>query len=444
MFKRMVARIGNWQGHPGGEGLSLKHQRMATLRLYALALVTTVIVAVVQLACDSVPLTSPTGSTISMTADREVLPLNGQATLRAVVIESGGTPVHNGTVVNFSSTLGSVDPAEARTTNGIATAIFNSGSVSGTSVIHAFSGGAKTGAGNSSSGGVSIKIGAAAAGGISLSATPPSVSQSGGTVTISAFVTDPAGNPLPGVNVTFSATTGALSSTTALTDSAGIARTTLATTSTATVNAFAGAAKADVQVTVSTAPTVTIAVSANPTAGQPTAFTFTPTGGTTGNSSPRQIATLRVDFGDGQSQTLTNITSAVGVTHTYRSAGGYTVTATTVDVTGNTGISSTAIVVGFENLPTITLTASPNPVSLAGLAQGVVTFTATAATAGTGAPPVRSVRITLSDGTVLFSGSASGSATYKFSATGPYTVTATVTDANGATATAFVNGLVTP
>jgi hypothetical protein len=444
VFKFMVARIGNWRRRPGGEGLSLKQHRMATLRLYALAFAVTVTVAVVQLACDSVPLTSPTGSTITITADREVLPLNGQATLRAVVIEVAGTPVQNGTVVNFTSTLGSVDPLEARTTNGIATAIFNSGSVSGTSVIHAFSGGAKTGSGNSSGSGVSIKIGAAAAGSMAVTATPPSVSQSGGTVTISALVLDPFGNALPGVNVAFSASTGALGATTALSDGSGIARTTLTTSQTATVTAVAGAAKADVQVTVSTAPTVTITVSANPTAGQPTAFTFTPTGGTTGNSSPRQIATLRVDFGDGQSQTLSNITSAVGVTHTYQRAGGYTVTATTVDVAGNTGISSTAIVVGFENLPTITLTALPNPVSLAGPAQGVVTFTATAGTAGAGAPPVRSVRVTLSDGTVLFSGSASGSATYKFSATGPYTVTATVTDANGATATAFVNGLVTP
>ena len=81
---------------------------------------------------------------------------------------------------------------------------------------------------------------------MSVSATPPSVSQSGGTVTISAYVTDAAGNPLPGVNVTFSSNTGALSSTTGLTDSGGIARTTLTTAQTATVTAVAGAAKADV------------------------------------------------------------------------------------------------------------------------------------------------------------------------------------------------------
>jgi hypothetical protein len=352
-----------------------------------------------------------------------------------VVIESGGTPVHNGTVVNFSSTLGSVYPPEARTTNGIATAIFNSGSVSGTSVIHAFSGGAKTGAGNSSSGGVSIKIGAAAAGGISLSATPPSVSQSGGTVTISAFVTDPAGNPLPGVNVTFSSTTGALSSTTALTDSAGIARTTLATTSTATVNAFAGAAKADVQVTVSVAPGVSIEVSpASPTAGLPASFTFTPTGGS-GNTSPRQIATLRVDFGDGGTQTFTNITAAVGTTHAYANAGGYTVTAVTVDVNGNTGISSRAIVVGFPAAPSVSLTASKtNPA-----VNEVFTVTVTPTASTTSNAPIRSVVVRTNDGTVLYSGT-SGIATFpvSFSSSGARTLTATVTDAAAQTAQATI------
>lgn len=419
-------------------------QRVESARLYALALLTIVIVGAAQLACDRAQLTSPTGSSISITSDRDVLPLNGQATLRAVVIESAGTPVQNGTVVNFTTTLGLVEPPEAKTVNGIATAVFNAGSISGTSVIHAFSGGARTGSGNSSSGGVEIRVGAAAAGGISVSATPPSVSQSGGTVTISALVLDSANNPLPGVSVLFSASSGVLQSTTALSDANGIARTQFTTSQTSTVTAIAGSAKADVQVTVSTAPTVTIEVSpANPTAGTPVSFTFTPAAGT-GNTTPRQIATLRVDYGDGQSETLTNITGSVGTTHNYRNPGGYTVTATTVDVSGNTGISSRAIVVGFESLPTITISGTPNPVSAAGAAQGVVTFTVTAASGSASGPPLRSVRVTLQDGTTIFSGTGGGSFAYRFGGSGTYTVTATATDANGNVASTSTTIVVTP
>ena len=403
------------------------------IRLWTLAVATVAVVGFVQLACTSVPLTSPTGSTISITSDRDVLPLNGHATLQAVVIEVSGTPVQNGTVVNFTTTLGQIDPPEARTVNGVATASFNAGSISGTTVIHAFSGGAKTGSGNSSGGGVSIKIGAAAAGGISLSATPPSVSQSGGTVTISAFVTDPAGNPLPGVNVTFTSSTGSLAATSAISDSNGVARTTLTTTTTATVTAFAGSAKADVQVTVSIAPSVNIDVSpASPTEGSAASFTFTPTGGS-GNNSPRQIATLRVDFGDGQSQTFTNITGSVGTTHAYSSAGGYTVTATTIDVNGNTGITSKAIVVQAATLPTVTVTATPNPIPADqnGLASLSVTATASGA-------PLRNVTLRLGTGDVLYSGTGNGSVAFRFTRPGSYTVIGSATDANGNTGTTSI------
>ncbi len=129
-------------------------------RLWFIAVLTCVVVV----ACERVPLTAPTSSTISVTVDQTTLPLNGQATVRAIVIESGGTPVHNGTQVVFSTTLGSFTPVEANTINGVATSVFSAGSISGTTAINAYSGGASTGSGNSSGGGVEVKIGAAARG----------------------------------------------------------------------------------------------------------------------------------------------------------------------------------------------------------------------------------------------------------------------------------------
>jgi len=377
------------------------------------------IVAVAGAACSKVPLTSPTGSTITMTTDRSVLPLNGQAILRAVVIESSGTPVQNGTMVTFAPTLGSVDPVEAKTVNGVATATFNAGGVSGKSAITAFSGGTKTAAATE------ITIGAAAAKSIAISATPSSVSQSGGTVTISALILDESGNPLPGVNVTFSADTGQLSSTSALSDSAGVARTTLQTTSTSKVTATAGTATKDVTVTVTAAPPVSITAPDTGTEGVPVSITVATTA--TG-STARQIQSLTVDFGDGSAETRTGVTGSVGFSHTYGRTGGYTITATAIDVAGNTGTASKAITIAGATLPTVSISASPNPVPPAN--NGLTTFTVTASATGA---PLRNVTVRnmTSGGEVIYSGTGGGTFSHKFGGTGTYTIQATATDANG-------------
>ena len=385
-------------------------------RLSAISVIAVVLVGL-QVSCERVPLTAPTESTITITSDRSVLPLNGQATLRAVVIESGGTPVHNGTTVTFTTTLGTVDPIEAKTVNGIATATFNAGAISGKSVINAFSGGAATGTATE------ITIGAAAAGSIAVSATPSSVSQSGGTVTIAALVLDASGNPLPGVNVTFSATTGQLNPTTALTDATGVARAQLTTTQTSTVTATAGTATKDVTVTVSAAPTVTIDAPATGIAGVPIAVTVTASGGTA--AAPRQLQSLTVDFGDGTVETRANVTGSAAFTHSYSQARGYTITATATDVSGNTGVASRAIVISRAT-PTVSVTLSDTTPQV----NQIIGFTITG-TPATGGPPIESVRAMI-DGTLVFSGSGSTGAFSKgFSAVGTYLLEVQATDAAG-------------
>jgi large repetitive protein len=366
--------------------------------------------------------------------DRTVLPLNGQTTIRAVVTESAGTPVHNGTMVTFQPAIGTTSPVEAPTVNGVATATFLAGTMSGRGFVHAFSGAARTGSGNSSSGGVEVFIGAAAAGSISVSASPSSVSQSGGTVTVSALVLDSSNNPLPGVSVLFTTANGTLNATTALSDSSGIARTQLTTTQTTTVQAIAGAAKGEVRVEASAAPTVTVAAD-NGTVGQPVPITVTFSGGGGGgNTSPRQIQSLVVDFGDGSSETRFNVTGSSAFTHTYGRAGGYTITATATDVAGNTGTASDAITVGHAPQPSITaFSANPNPVPPANNGLTNITVTATPSSASV---PIRSVVVRRSDGTVIFSGTSGGTFAYQFpAASGSQTITASVTDANGETAT---------
>jgi adhesin/invasin len=381
--------------------------------------------------CDKVPLTSPTGSSITISVDRTVLPLNGEATVTAVVIESAGTLVHNGTMVTFQSTIGTMRPVEVATVNGIARSTLVAGNISGKGTVTAFSGAAPAATTPD------VVIGAAAAKTIAISATPSSVSQSGGTVTVSALVLDESGNPLPGVNVNFSATAGQLSAATALSDAGGFARTQLTTSQNSTVTASAGAAATNhVDVVVSAAPTITITAPDTGMVGVPVAITVAVTGGV--NGAPRQVQSLTVDFGDGAQETRGNVTGSVGLTHTYQQARGFTITATATDVSGNTGIASDSIVISRQPLPTVTLvvaTAIPN------------TITATSISFGGGATPpaqIVSARVTLQDGTVIYSGTAPNNFGYRFTAAGTYTLTGTVTDSNGQTATTTTSVVVIP
>src|SRR6188508_1874453 len=144
------------------------HMKRSSTCLALLGLVAALAVAV---ACDKVPLLAPTGSVISVFAAANTVPLNGDIEIVANVIENGtaqsapstptngqpgtgttgttstttagaGTPVQNGTLVSFTTTIGRIEPSEARTNNGQVRVRFFSGTQSGTATITAFSGGA--------------------------------------------------------------------------------------------------------------------------------------------------------------------------------------------------------------------------------------------------------------------------------------------------------------
>src|SRR5262245_15745847 len=116
---------------------------MISRRLSVLAAVG--LLALVAAACEDVPLLAPTGSTITLTASANVLPVNGRAAIVAQVIAAAGTPPHSGTLSSLTTTLGSIEPAEARTDpNGRVNVRFNAGAINGTAVINATSGGATT------------------------------------------------------------------------------------------------------------------------------------------------------------------------------------------------------------------------------------------------------------------------------------------------------------
>jgi adhesin/invasin len=294
--------------------------------------------ALVVVGCERMQLLAPTASTITISAPARVLPLGGSTQVSAVVIEEAGTPVHNGTTVRFTSSLGRLEPAEAQTRNGVATTTFFAGDVSGVAAIRAMSGGA---AAEDGSNVLEITLGAAAASAVVLSANPSTVPATGGTVTLTASVVDVSGNRMSNVPVSFSTTAGTLSASSAVTSASGDAVVQLTTDRAATVTARVGAQTATASIAVATPPGITLAVSpASPSAGVPMLLTIT-VNVAAGNPVPR----VTVDWGDGSAvEDLGIVGGARGVSHTYNAAGTYVIgVSATAD--GNTTSTATTVTV---------------------------------------------------------------------------------------------------
>lgn len=324
------------------------------------------------MACDKVPLTAPAGTVITLVATTNVLPINGSTNVVAVLIENGttstgsgtgatstpsaGTPVHNGTLVTFTTSLGRVEPAEARTTNGRVEVVLIADGRSGTATVTAFSGSATQK--------IDVKIGAAAAERVAVTASPSSVPANGGTATVSARVEDASGNPLTGVPVTFTTTAGTLSTPSALTNDNGFATTFLSTTAEATVTASSGGKTSTAVVRVRSRSTIAMtAPSGTLYVGAPVSFTVTPGSGVA-------FSGVTIDFGDGRSDTLGAISSATPVVHFYTSDGIFQATVRGRDIDGGTAEASAGVGV----IP-LTFTASSSPTSAA--VQTLFSFTVT-------------------------------------------------------------------
>lgn len=312
------------------------------------------VAALAASACDKVPLLAPTNTTIRLVSSVGVLPLSGSTEVTAVVIESAGTPVQNGTVISFSSSLGVIEPREGRTQNGQVTVRYIAGTQSGKAAISAFSGGAK-------SENLEILVGAAAAGAVSLRASSTIVPAYGGSVTLIAGVVDTAGNPLPNAPVNFSATAGTLSQSTAISDANGEARTDLTTNVDTTVTASAGAGssapKGELKIVAKDLPVVSISVvnsaAANMTeVGIPTIFTLKHENASTGSA----IRSAVINFGDGASTPIGPLTGSTSTAHEYSRTGFFTVTVTATDAVGLTGVSSLALQVTDRYTIPVTVT----------------------------------------------------------------------------------------
>jgi adhesin/invasin len=93
-----------------------------------------------QLACYQAILTAPPSSTITLVANPTFIVANsGVSVISALVIEPAGTPVADGTVIQFFTTLGTIEE-QGKTNDGVARVNLLAGSRSGTATITAASG----------------------------------------------------------------------------------------------------------------------------------------------------------------------------------------------------------------------------------------------------------------------------------------------------------------
>jgi PKD repeat protein len=147
------------------------------------------------------------------------------------------------------------------------------------------------------------------------------------------------------------------------------------------------------------------------------------TASTAGSSDPDgSIVASTISFGDGSAPV-----SGFSASHSYTTAGTYTITGTVTDNLGAMASKSAAIVISSSNQPpTAVIAVTPNS------AYAPATISVSAAGSSDPDGTVASSVITFGDGT-----SASGlTAAHTFSAAGVYTLTAKVTDNLGASSTA--------
>lgn len=391
-----------------------------------------VVLAFVCLSCDSVPLLAPTNSSVTIDAQSRVVPTGGTTEVTATVIESSGTPVHNGTLVRFTTTLGRMDPVEAQTRNGMATTTFIAGEDSGIAEVRATSGAAggstttppststppgTTTPTTSNSNVVQIAVGAGAVDTVTVSANPSSVSTTGGgTVTVTATVLGTGGRLLSGIPVNFTANRGTLSSTSAVTNGQGQAQVTLTTNGETTITVVAGTKKETATVTGRPGPSVVLTCSvtgastcATATVGQTIVFTAAREAGSA------TLTSAQLDFGDNSSQSLGTLNSSTNVPHTYSQAGTYTARLTGTDANGE---SSSAIQVIQVNSVTIAVSAS-------------VTSGRTVSATATVNAPVTQYQWSWGDSTSTTTTSATAQRTY--AAPGTFTITVTAILQSGGT-----------
>jgi len=165
--------------------------------------------ALAHITCNQAIMVAPPGSTLQIFANPLFIPANGGVSVISVLItEAAGTPVADGTVVQFFTTLGRI-AEQGKTNDGVARVNLISDTRSGTAKVTAISGGpaaaASPGTGGGSSGvSVDVVIGSALPKLVIATADPTRIEPSDPReATIVANVFDANGNPVANVPIIF-------------------------------------------------------------------------------------------------------------------------------------------------------------------------------------------------------------------------------------------------
>ena len=302
-------------------------------------------------------------STVTVTAAPATVNPGDGTTLTAVVADGNGNAVV-GETVNFSVTTNNSGGTLAAVTavtnvNGEASVIYTAGSTPGTDTVKA------TAAGNGINGITPVTVDATAmvVGSLSVAAGAGSLTADGTSSTlIRATVLDTSSEPAPGVTVTFATTLGTFpTSTTGVTNSAGIAEATLktgTTVGTASVTATASGFSSRVSVQFVAGAPATVTVTAAPATvnpGNDTTLTAVVV-----DSNGNALVGETVNFGVPTNNTggslgivsaTTNVNGEASVTYTAGSTPGTDIVKATVASNGASGttpvvVNATSVVVG--------------------------------------------------------------------------------------------------
>jgi hypothetical protein len=271
-------------------------------------------------ACERALLVAPSNSVISLTADSFALSNNSSTTVTAILVDSTGKAVADGTMVSFRSSLGTIEPTTSYTGNGRAVVKLVTGNLSGIATITASSGAVQSAS-------LQVQVGMVP-GRILMSSAPTSTN----TSEITATVYDTSGGVIVGASVTFTSATGTIGSPVVLTDGYGQAKTTLISSVDALVTAQVGSLSATVTARVGGSTTLAVNLAIEPAA--PKRFQnvlFTATVLTVGGGAAL-VERYEWDYGDVVVTTTGNTTSRI-----WETSGKYGVTLRVFGPNGATG-----------------------------------------------------------------------------------------------------------
>jgi parallel beta-helix repeat protein len=288
-------------------------------------------------------------TTVTLTANPTTTVVGNNVLLTATVTIANGDPAADGTVVSFTTSLGSILPVTATTVGGVVTATLNS-TVAGVATVTA------TVNGLSATAQVTFTPGAPFT--LTLTAVPATLSV-GNSSTLTATATDQFGNPVAdGTTISFTTSLGTLSGSTATTNGGdAVVTLTSMTPGVATVTATVGSLSATALVTFTPGAPFTLTLTAVPSTvlvGGASALTATATDQFGNPVADGTTISFTTSLGGVSPVTATTVGGVVTATLSSTVAGVATVTATVNSLSATTQVTFTA------GAPfTLTLTAVP-------------------------------------------------------------------------------------